>query len=342
MKSCFRTKQLPFEILGETLIRAERDAFLAWPTVGIDAEGTLYIAYSGNRKRHVDPFGKNYLLKSADLGETWQEPILVYDSPLDDRDGGLLVLPDGTLLYTTFSSNYFKTHLDRLVKYYGPSIREEWKEHLNIEAEPTSTLLLSKDGGQTFYHQTQLPIDSCHGPILGLDGTIYYLGNTEDQLALLYSTNGIQWHLKAHLFSAKVLKGYRLCEPHLINIRPGVFLAMFRANNHWRRKRTIFMSWSRDGGVHWSDPEDTRLKGYPPHLLRLKSGQILLTYANRNWPYTVDIALSGDGEGWQKLGAIYKPKEEDMGYPSTVQLPDGSLYTVFYEQGVLRGVHFAL
>ena len=327
------------KILEQKIISYQKDHFLGWPTVAIDSKETLFIGYSGDRKRHVDPFGKNYLIKSHDLGKTWQEPRLVYDSSLDDRDAGLLILPDDTLLYSTFNSNYFKTHLNGLVKIYGKSILKEWKEALKIEEPEISTLLISKNGGEAFETPIDIPISSPHGPILGVDG-MYYIGNHRKnaEIQLYRSKTGRDWQLKSRCFKSNLIQNYHLCEPHLIQLDPSTFLALFRCNQRKKRLRTLFESWSYDGGETWSYPKNLNLRGYPPHLLRLKSGKILLSYADRCWPYSIKLAISETGKNWVQLGRIYLGFHQDLGYPSTVELPDQSLFTVFYDNGALLSV----
>ena len=93
---------------------------------------------------------------------------------------------------------------------------------------------------------------------------------------------------------------------------------------------------SFDDGVTWTD--EGLVAGYhlhPPHLLRLPDGRILLTYGNRR-EATIEVRLSKDnGHIWSKPATLFTTSRGDMGYPSTAQMPDGRLVTVFYAQGSL-------
>ena len=72
--------------------------------IGKMADGELLVVFSGEREGHVCPFGKTLLMRSRDDGRTWDEPELVTDSPLDDRDAELCVCADGTLIVSWFTT----------------------------------------------------------------------------------------------------------------------------------------------------------------------------------------------------------------------------------------------
>ena len=88
---------------------------------------------------------------------------------------------------------------------------------------------------------------------------------------------------------------------------------------------------STDDGKTWAD--EGLFTGYhkhPPRLLRLKDGRILLTYGNRR-DGSIEARLSAnDGKAWGTPHKLYTTGPGDMGYPSSAQLPDGRLVTVFY------------
>ena len=88
---------------------------------------------------------------------------------------------------------------------------------------------------------------------------------------------------------------------------------------------------STDDGATWAD--EGLIAGWhmhPPHLLRLKDSRILLTYGNRR-DAGIETRLTADeGKTWSPPQRIFTTGLGDMGYPSTAQLPDGKLVTVFY------------
>ena len=88
---------------------------------------------------------------------------------------------------------------------------------------------------------------------------------------------------------------------------------------------------STDDGQTWTD--EGLVAGYhhhPPHLLRLKDQRLLLTYGNRR-DGSIEARLSeNNGKAWGAPHKLYTTGPGDMGYPSTAQLSDGKLVTVFY------------
>ena len=90
---------------------------------------------------------------------------------------------------------------------------------------------------------------------------------------------------------------------------------------------------STDGGKTWSAPHAIGVWGLPSHLLRLQDKRLLMTYGHRRPPFGNQARLSEDGgRTWSEpLILSGDGAGGDLGYPSTVQLTDGSLLSVWYE-----------
>jgi hypothetical protein len=90
--------------------------------------------------------------------------------------------------------------------------------------------------------------------------------------------------------------------------------------------------------------------GLPSHLLRLKDGRLLMTYGYRRQPFGNQARISEDhGRTWSPPLVISSDGASgDLGYPSTVQLQNGTLLTVWYElrtgspRAVLRQARWAI
>jgi hypothetical protein len=91
---------------------------------------------------------------------------------------------------------------------------------------------------------------------------------------------------------------------------------------------------SIDDGKTWKD--EGLLTGYhqhPAHLLRLGSGEVLLSYGNRK-DAAVDVRRSTDnGRTWGEPRRVIALATGDQGYPSSAEREDGKIVTVFYAQG---------
>jgi hypothetical protein len=137
-------------------------------------------------------------------------------------------------------------------------------------------------------------------------------------------------------------------EPHLVEAADGTIIAQFRDCNAPNR---LWQSASTDGGRNWSAPRRTDIHGYPPHLLKLSNGWLLSTYGKRWPPFGEYASISRDhGKTWDVEHEIQlsEAASGDLGYPATVQLEDGMLWTVYYEidqpceAPCLKGTHWRL
>ena len=116
--------------------------------------------------------------------------------------------------------------------------------------------------------------------------------------------------------------------------------------------RVLWQTESVDGGKTWTQTRPTKIWGLPAHLIRLRDGRLLLTYGHRRKPFGQRARISDDGgKTWLACGDIAIRDDApngDLGYPSTVQVGDGSLVTVWYEKmaaspyAVLRQARWSL
>jgi hypothetical protein len=122
-------------------------------------------------------------------------------------------------------------------------------------------------------------------------------------------------------------------ETNLLAMSSGRILAMARPQFAKDEGQTMWQSNSDDGGLTWSDPEQVPFWGYPANLINLSNGDILATYAHRRYPVGVRACISHDeGRTWDvENEKIVRDDSlpKGVGYPQTVQLADGSLFTVY-------------
>jgi hypothetical protein len=98
----------------------------------------------------------------------------------------------------------------------------------------------------------------------------------------------------------------------------------------------LLVTHSADGGKTWDTPVAvTAPKEHPGDLIRLKNGDLLLTFGERNAPRGAVAMLSHDeGKTWDSKTRMVLGDDaplNDCGYPSSVQLPDGRIVTVYYK-----------
>ncbi len=109
------------------------------------------------------------------------------------------------------------------------------------------------------------------------------------------------------------------------------------AGTDWQtRANWIDLYASDDNGSTWRyvnrPVESTGRGGNPPTLTLLHDGRLCLIYGYRDAPYRICAKLSGDdGCSWgDELVLRDNGGDHDIGYPRTVQRPDGVVVTVYY------------
>lgn len=124
-------------------------------------------------------------------------------------------------------------------------------------------------------------------------------------------------------------------ETRLVVCPSGRILGMHRTpdGNYWQNHST-------DGGWTWSETVETPIwcgGSSPPDLRVLEDGRLLLTRGYRQEPFGVRAYFSEDeGRTWSVDNPVILRDDGpdwDVGYPSTVQLKDGKLLTVYYWHG---------
>jgi hypothetical protein len=332
----------------------ERFGYFGWPTVARQDDGALVVASSGLRAAHVCPFGKTVLHTSRDDGRTWSAPRVIQDSLIDDRDAGVTNLGGGRLLVAWFRSDtriyQHESWIPEAERRTWPAIFATWTE-AQVKALLGSWTMLSTDGGATWGPPLRAPVSAPHGPIRRRDGSLLYLGKLygtwEDMhqgaIAAARSTDdGRTWELLGTVPVAAGTAAANYHEPHVVELPSGKLLGMIRIENHSGRDLAAsgipsfshMQTESTDGGRTWSTARPLGWHGSPPHLLRHASGTLVLTYGYRQAPYGQRVALSrDDGATWDHDWVLRADGPDgDLGYPSTVALADGSLFTVCYQK----------
>jgi hypothetical protein len=140
-------------------------------------------------------------------------------------------------------------------------------------------------------------------------------------------------------------------ELHAVEVSPGRILAMIRYQPPGYDNRVMRQCISTDGGETWTTPVPTGIVGYPPHLIKHSSGKLICVYGYRQEPFGERAVVSHDGgETWDidHIMELAPAPNGDLGYPASVELDDGSIYTVYYQQEedggktVLMGTHWRL
>lgn len=328
----------PFKIsVDETRVIAEAGSHYAgWPTMLRRRNGELLLVYSGGRVAHVCPYGRVELMRSKDDGAHWTQPEVLLDTPIDDRDAGICETASGALLVTTFTSLAYEQRL---------AANPAWVQAAQARTTPEQRrallgnwMLRSADGGMTWSAPYRVPVNSPHGPVALKDGRLIYPGKAlwaDERVGVAESKDdGVTWSWLAEIPARetdKAASDYH--ELHGVEASDGRILLQIRNHSKVNERETL-QCVSRDGGKNWSKPEAIGVWGLPSHLLRLRDGRLLMTYGYRRQPHGNLARVSEDhGATWSApLTISADGVGGDLGYPSTVELGDGSLLTAWYER----------
>lgn len=186
--------------------------YQAWPSACVDENGVIYAFISG-RLKHIDPFGHTVMYKSYDNGDTWSQPIIVNDTPMDDRDVGVTYLGNGKMLITYFriaawgligndqsfvnvegqeikgtrpaDKNDQGGYRDSYASWQNPqfstpeqvqAVFDYWKTMTRAELDGGTWCVLTEDYGETWSNPMPTPVSAPHGPIMRKDGSLLYVG----------------------------------------------------------------------------------------------------------------------------------------------------------------------
>ncbi|MES2694594.1 MAG: sialidase family protein [Verrucomicrobiota bacterium] len=313
------------EILGQVV--AVKDV-CAWPKLTVTPKGELFAAIY-NRPVHGVLPGDVDVYASTD-GTTWTKRGTATQREGDmarfnhsigsTRNGDLIVVSGGWTYHPRDPQGAYK------------------KKKL---LRPTASR--SSDGGRTWSVSEKFP-DGADGMTLvpfgnvetGADGALrvaaYSYNNTvKPRVDICYTAvskdNGSTWTL------GSVVGQPAANETDVVHLGGGKWLAAARdlgATGQRQHSTDIFAS--DDDAKTWRHlASPVGPSQHPADLLKLADGRVLLTVGDRRTDRGVNVHISADGgKTWTEGARISRGVSGDCGYPSTAQLPDGTLVTVFY------------
>lgn len=203
-------------------------------------------------------------------------------------------------------------------------------------------VLRSKDGGRTWEKREEFPAAEPgwteHIPFgdiwIGEDGALHsscYQGEFENPAESLKTKGWRAWHFRSEddglTWKPNSVIGPRHNETDILPLGGKSWLAAARIDK-------MELLRSDDNGATWSESvpvtEQNEING---HLAKLNDGRLLLSYGVRVKDRRgVCAKLSGDdGKTWSEPVRLANAVgDADCGYPSSVQLADGSIVTAWY------------
>ncbi len=317
--------------------------YFGWSTVTRLKNGRIALAASGFRIAHICPFGKAVLSFSDDEGETYTSPVPVIDTVLDDRDAGLCAFGKSGLIMTSFN-NTVDMQRHRGIRTPEADAYLDTVDRAAEEKALGSEFRISLDNGKTWGAIHKSPVTSPHGPCELKSGKILWAGRLFDgcdrftkedspfiRICEIFPDGSMTEIGHIDDIDTEDGQGLHFCEPDLFECESGKFLCLIRANTPF----TTFQSESYDGGRSWTKAHPILAMeggGAPAHVMRHSSGVLVCSVGYRKGPYGIKLLFSRDeGSTWEdECFLIDDSPSSDVGYPSTVELKDGSLLTAYY------------
>ena len=353
--------------MNHTILYKRKGFYGAFPVLTHLPDGRLTVGIP------VAPFHDHYavgdwlVLLSEDEGETWREsddPTLPDNwpgtSPREIYDRFAAVMPNGMYLCAgTVGWRAYPAAQQAEVEAQGLAVRPHPHDKDAIMVGSNKVFVQrSTDEGKTWQrnewtvpgvnHITAFPRSAWLA-----DGTILvpvYGSDSDAQWRTYIWRSGDGGETWRWLPMGSYVTGVNGNETSLLEVSPGRVLAHTRTEGSY-----LLETWSDDGGRTWSQPLQTPIWGYPPHLLKLRDGRILCSFGYRREPMGVRAVLSHDGGvTWDMDNVIVlrddggTPSEfrsplpprlregkggqggADVGYPISTQLSDGSILTTYY------------
>jgi len=299
-------------------IAQESTAHLAFPDACLLSTGDLLVVY---RKgiHHVDSSG--CLMMSRCLQPTQQlefsPPSLLLNSNLDDRDPSICELSNGVLLVIFFRLDIEgRNQKLAITRSYDRGI--SWDPPQDIDVPGFSIGLATSDA------IVQLPSGDLLMAGYGKKDT------GEEGSYILKSTDfGMSW---PKVIPLAVAEKPIFEEPALCRLSTGRLVAFLRTDH--KGLGYVYETHSDDDGETWEVSRRLDVWGYPPDVVEMKNGRILLTYGYRQFPTGIRYCVSppdADCSIWdEQILRCDGHDEGELGYPASVELRDGSIVTVYY------------
>jgi len=320
-----------FRILSQEL--AVKDV-CAWPKLTLLKDGTV-IAAIYDQATHGQTPGDVAIWASSDGGLTWElrGKATQHKGNQGWFNHALGVAGNGDLLVATSGWDYHSA---------------EGGKH-DIPLVPVVTR--SRDGGRTWTVVARFPAAPEPGKAFvpfgnierGADGVLRvaaysYARNhppprSDTGYVIASGDDGATWKIAAVLGKPEVN------ETDLLYVDDGRWLAAARnlEVHNGKGAHSLDLWVSEDHARTWRrQARLTQPRQHPGDLLRLAGGRILLTYGDRRGPdFGVNAMISSDaGISWSPefrlAGGL---SSTDSGYPSSVQLADGTIVTAYYAKG---------
>ena len=339
------------------IVYKDPQAYSCFPAITRRKNGELWVSFRRaggfslealrrGKYDHVDKGARIAVARSLDDGLTWETPRILppFDPECGEQDPSITELSTGVLLINFFRWRVVPPEEKHRLPY--PARRQYDGSWSDVEGP---WIIRSYDGGQT-WESSPVSVDSrplrCAGTsdaVLELgDGTLLMgiygadAGSAVCRAYCVRSTDGGSTWGQPALIARDAENRVSFEEPALALAPQGHLLALLRSGEPGRYQY-LYQACSYDGGHTWVELHQTPMWGHPAQVCVMADGRIVCSYGYRREPYGVRACISADGGRTWDIEREYILRDDgasrDLGYPSTTQLADGTMVTVYYIHG---------
>lgn len=340
--------------LEHHIVYYDLEAYSCFPAIVRTQAGDLWVSFRRaggfsvealrrGQYDHVDKGARIALAHSLDGGVTWAPARVLapFDPECGEQDPSITGLRDGTLLINFFRWRVVPAEEKGRLLY--PARQQYDGSWSDVEGP---WIIRSFDRGATWEHSPTLvsshplPRAGTSDAVLELpDGTllmVIYGADPGSRVCRAYgvrSTDGGATWGEPGLIARDPEGRVSFEEPALARAPDGRLVALLRSGEPGNYQY-LHQAFSYDDGRTWQDLAETPMWGHPAHVLTLADGRLLCSYGYRRPPYGVRACFSRDGGATWDIEAEVVLRDDggsrDLGYPCSVELPDGTLVTVYY------------
>lgn len=354
------------KILGHKTIYRDEE-YVAFPNLSRLPDGHVICAFRHAKERqkeygrvtHVDPTAKDVFIISNDGGDTFDPALhVIVDDEMSDQDPCVNVLSDGRIIVTYF--RWALVPIGKGAETWGADVFAKFGRSLHglYDCYPDGvSYSISDDNGKSWRQMPPLRLPNVpdaggvRGNIIEMpDGSLlmpFYgalkLGELSRSGLVRSTDRGETWQYYSLMaLDEKNEKHY--LEANIYRTQSGRIVGLYRTQSDYTKPGVDFeetylnlhISVSEDDGKTFGPVQEIPdcWCSSPVHALRLKSGNVLLTYGYRRAPFGIRARLCN-----AELTNIAEAKEiilrddapnGDLGYPHAMQLDDGRILVSYY------------
>lgn len=320
--------------------------YACFPSLIRAADGTLVTGFGTRvRRSHIDGTGGSARYLSKDGGYTWEPTTETFIDPARVREDGAIIsphaqgwiyVPDTELEKVKASGRRWMKAREGTIAYLG-----EPRVSITMPGKPAETRDLPNPdirgvmtfNSSAFLHRGKLWMTAIYGGPTGQPMGVWVIRSEDD---------GNTWEVLPVALPADKKLGYG--EAAICDNGRGEILCVMRPDPE---SYDTYQCFSKDDGKTWSTPEDCGFWGYPSNVILLKDGRLLCSYGYRRDAMGVRAVLSSDGgHTWDVDKEIVircdgKGSPSDLGYPISLQMEDGHIFTIYYLNDAANVTHIA-